>query len=426
MLCLDDDKWQIMLTLSDYFPKNTEYFYSYPVGDTFYFYNAGDPVDDELISARLLVCAGEDIKVVVYNSILKDGSLKLLRENSDISFVGEDQIIPLPETINEDVLGNERNEVITEALLERTSSGNLIMAQPILDERLINDYQIDPKLSIWLNDKKNLDQYVPASLLPKRYAEFVNGKDLFDSKIKLPIPCVVKISAISSGEGIRLCLTREALEQAKVDFKERTGTLFVEEHISYTHNIGFQFGIPFNKPRFFPSHIIGYNHQVTAADGEFLGGFIYAKEWDAKIEEVKTVLETEILPKIQEKDWYGVGSFDVLIDAEGKFYIIDSNFRTTGMTAYVLLTKNNQIGKSMISFTATFKGTEKEFIKRVLSLNHGKKKILTIISLTKKDDEYRFNAALLFDQRKELPALALKLTDQGVKSVVLEMLKKEA
>jgi hypothetical protein len=57
-----------MLTLSNYFPKNTEYFYSYPLGDTIFFYNAGDPVADELISARLLACAGKRVNVVVYHS----------------------------------------------------------------------------------------------------------------------------------------------------------------------------------------------------------------------------------------------------------------------------------------------------------------------------------------------------------------------
>ena len=78
-----------MLTLSEYFPKNTEYFYSYPIGDTLHFYNAGDPINEELISARLLACVGEDIKVIIYDSTLKDGSLDLLRKYSDIPFVKE-------------------------------------------------------------------------------------------------------------------------------------------------------------------------------------------------------------------------------------------------------------------------------------------------------------------------------------------------
>jgi hypothetical protein len=411
-----------MLTLSDYFPEGTEYFYSYPAGDTFHFYNNSDPIGEELISARLLVCAGEHVKVVVYNSVLRNGALDLLRKNSDVSFIPEGQIIVLPANINDEVLGTERNELITEALFRQTSPHKLLMAQPILDDRLIDDYQIDPKLSIWLNDKKNLDQYVSPEFLPERYARFINGQDFFNSKIEIPVPCVVKLSASTSAEGTRLCSTKEDVENAKIDFKERSGTLFVEQFISYIYNIGFQFGIPFNKKS--PPHIIGYNHQVTAKTGEFLGGFIFKGEKDEKIEHIKNIIEKEILPKIQDMGWYGVGGFDVLITSEGKSYIIDTNFRTTGMTPYIFLTRNDSISKSMVSFTATFEGSEEEFIEKIISLNKGANKMLTIISLTKKNNWYRFNAALLFDQKQELSRLASMLTERGVKSRVLEMLKK--
>ncbi len=412
-----------MLTLSDYFPKNTQYFYSYPIGDTFYHFNNGNPVDEELISARLLVCAGENVKIVVYKSTLKDKLLDLLEENSDLSFIPTERIIVLPDNIDERVLGNQRNELITEALVRQTSPGNLIMAQPILDDRLMDDYQIDPKLSIWLNDKKNLEEYVDHTLLPQRYARFVNGKEFFDSKVDTPLPCVVKVSSSSTGDGVRLCKNFEDLKQAKIGLKNIKGGIFIEKYIPYVHNIGFQFGIPFNKPLFFQPHIIGYNHQITTPEGVFLGGFIFKKEWDEKIEQIRAIIDKKILPKIQAMGWYGIGGFDVLIDSEGKFYIIDSNFRTTGMTAYVFLTENNIVSKSMVSFTATFKGSKREFVDKVLTLNKGKKKILTIISLIKKDDEYKFNAALLFDKKEELPGLALKLTNLAVKSEVLEMLK---
>ena len=410
-----------MLTLSDYLPEGTEYFYSYPLGDTIFFYNAGDPVADELISARLLACAGEHVKVVVYNSTLKHNSLELLRKNSDVPFISKKQIITLPPAINEKTPAFKKNELITEALVKQTSNRKFIMAQPMLDDRLMNGYQIDPKLSIWLNDKKNLDQYVAPEFLPKRHAQFRNGEDFFNSTVKIPVPCVVKISASSSGEGIRICLNSVDFKKAKKDFKKRAGTLFVEEYISYIHNIGFQFGIPANKKK--PPHIIGYNHQVTAADGEFLGGFIFKEEKVKKIEKVKKFITREILPKIREMGWYGVGGLDVLLTSDGKFYIIDSNFRTTGMTAYIFLTRNKLITKSMVSFTATFRGSKEEFEKKVLSINQGKDKMLVIVSVSKKGNEYRFNGALLFDKREEVPKLSVELIERGIKSEVLQILR---
>ena len=410
-----------MLTLSNYFPKDTEYFYSYPLGDTIFFYNAGDPVADELISARLLACAGKRIKVVVYNSTIKQKSLELLRENSDIPFLPKKQIIVLPEIINERTPAIKKNELITEALIKQTTTRSLIMAQPIIDGRLVNEYQIDPKLSIWLNDKKNLDQYVAPGFLPKRYAQFRNGEDFFSSTEKIPVPCVVKISASSSGEGIRICLNRQDFKKAKKDFRKRAGTLFVEEYISYLYNFGFQFGIPFDKKK--KPHIIGYNHQVTAADGEFLGGFIFKGHKVKKVEKIKRFIVKEILPKIRAMGWYGVGGLDVLLTTQGKFYIIDSNFRTTGMTAYIFLTKNKLITKSMVSFTATFRGSQEEFEKKVLSLNKGADKKLVIVSLSKKGSEYRFNGALLFEKTEEVFKLAIDLIARGVKSEVLQILR---
>ncbi|MEI7709405.1 MAG: hypothetical protein WCI76_01685 [bacterium] len=411
---------QFMISLSDYLPKNTEYFYSYPLGDTIFFYNAGDPVADELISARLLACAGDQVKVVVYNSIVRHNSLDLLRKNSDISFIQKKQIIVLPPSINERTPELKKNELITEALVKLTSARNLIMAQPILDDRLVNEYQIDPKLSVWLNDKKNLNQYVDPQFLPKRYGEFRNGQDFFVSTEKIPTPCVVKISASSSGEGIRICLSQVDVKKAKKDFRKRAGTMFIEEYVSYVHNFGFQFGIPADKKK--SPHIIGYNHQVTAADGEFLGGFIF-KEKNRKTEKIKKFITKEILPKIQKMGWHGVGGLDVLLTAEGKFYIIDSNFRTTGMTAYIFLTKNKLITKSMVSFTATFRGSQEEFVKNVLSINKGKDKTLVIVSLSKKGNEYRFNGALLFDKREDVPKLAVSLIQRGIKSEILQILR---
>ncbi len=410
-----------MITLSDYLPKGTEYFYAYPLGDTAFFYNAGDPVADELISARLLACAGKNVKVVVYHSILRNKSLDLLRKNSDIPFIPKEQIIVLPSSINERTPGLKKNELITKALIKETSKRNLIMAQPIIDDRLLNDYQIDPKISIWLNDKKNLDQYVNPEFLPKRYAQFRNGQDFFDSTEKIPVPCVVKISASSSGEGIRICLNTIDFKKAKKDFKKRAGTIFVEKYISYLHNVGIQFGIPFDKKK--SPHIIGYNHQVTAADGEFLGGFIFKGDKNKKIKKIKELITHEILPKIQKMGWHGVGGLDVLLTADGKFYIIDSNFRTTGMTAYILLTRNKLITKSMVSFTATFRGSKEEFIEKVLSINQGKDKKLVLVSLSKKGNEYRFNGALLFDKREEVPMLAVDLIEKGIKSEVLQILR---
>jgi len=93
------------------------------------------------------------------------------------------------------------------------------------------------------------------------------------------------------------------------------------------------------------------------------------------------------------------------------------------MTAYIFLTKNKLITKSIVSFTATFRGTKEEFTDKVLSLNKGRDKVLTIVSLSKRKNEYRFNGALLFNKKEETLQLAASLIERGVKSEILRMLR---
>ena len=162
---------------------------------------------------------------------------------------------------------------------------------------------------------------------------------------------------------------------------------------------------------------------MTAADGEFLGGFIFKGYKVKKIEKIKRFIVREILPKIRAMGWYGVGGFDVLLTKQGKFFIIDSNFRTTGMTAYIMLTRNKLIAKSMVSFTATFRGSQAEFEENVLSINKGEDKKLVIVSLAKKGGEYRFNGALLFEDKEDVYELAIDLISRGIKSEVLQILR---
>jgi len=94
------------------------------------------------------------------------------------------------------------------------------------------------------------------------------------------------------------------------------------------------------------------------------------------------------------------------------------------MTAYIFLTKNKLITKSMVSFTATFRGSKEEFEEKVLSINKGEKKVLVIVSLSKKGNIYRFNAAMLFDKKRaDAPKIAADLIKRGIRSEVLQILR---
>ncbi len=407
-------------TLSRYFPEGTEYFYGYPAAEDSHFFNGVPPEIEELVAARPLVCAGPNVKTICFEAslepfvwgLMKDlGSMKAKKEN----------IIVLPKEINNTVTGAERNRLLRTALIELSSPGSLVMAQPFLDNRLKEKFRIPSHRSIWLNDKRNLTYYVPPQYLAKTYDEFLDGRCFEECLDQIALPCVVKVSSSSSGDGVRICHTKKQLEKAKDDFASLEGIILISELIKSVRNFGVQFGIPEDKD--LPPEIIMWHEQLTNENGVFMGGIIeLGIEKTPLIKSMEKVILEKVLPEVRRRGWYGVGGFDVLMDKDEQFYIIDPNFRMTGMTVYDLLTRSGDIQKSSLSFMGTFEGSQKEFEKTMLALatvGNSKQK-LHLTTLTEHKGLFRFNAALLFDEQKDIPKLAQEVLKKKVQSSVLE------
>jgi len=407
------------ISLSTYFPADTEYFYSYPSGDSSYFRNNAEPYKEELIAARLLSCQGNAVKSIVFAPTVQSRTWGILQHEAGLPCPSLDKVIMLPKYAVTDLQGPERVAVLSKALKEVATPGKLVMAQPYLDPELAEYYQISPELIRWLNDKKNLPTLVPEQYLPERYAEFPDGKSFVQSTQEYPHPCVIKVSASSSGNGVYLCKTEADIRKAKIALKKMKATICVEEFIFELRNFGVQFGIPYDPNK--PIDIIGFNEQMTSEDGTFLGGKIDYPDLYPELSAIYATLKEEILPKVRQLGWYGIGGFDVLVDARGKYYFIDGNFRATGMSAAIFLTKNNLIKTPLISFTGSFKGSEKMLRKHILPHISGgnAEEILTFISLVKKKDTYYFNAALHFTSAMDLYERALYLLTLGVESQLL-------
>ncbi len=406
-------------TLSNYYPENTEYFYSYPAGGDSNFFNNVDPTVEELVAARLLVCAGEFIKVVVFAATQNEQLMQFMRNDLGVSLIDPKNIITLPKEITASICGVNRNELVKKALKNITKFGQLIMAQPFLQNDLKKHYQIDPETSIWLNDKHNMPEYISEQYLPKRYATFTNGEAFCSSDQTFPIPCVIKISSSSSGDGVWICHDVSQFAEAKAKVSELNTTIYVEQYIDIVKNFGVQFGIPADQSK--PIDIIGYDEQQTTDQGEFLGGLINPHQQYPVLDEVYQLLLEDVLPKIREKGWYGIGGFDVLIDANDSFYIVDSNFRATGLTPYFFLVKNKIIKNAMISFAGTFCGTINDLKERIapFAKQGAEEQILQVVSLTQDDRLFRINGAVLFDNNESLMSNARRLLDLGIDSSVL-------
>lgn len=409
----------MVLSLSKFFPKNTEYFYSFPAGEDSSFFNKVPAWKEELVAMRPLVCAGDTLKVVTFNATQSD-TIKRITTELGLPTVPPNNIIVLPPQISAKIHGKKRNNLIKSALKKQVKRKSLVMAQPLLDKDIDHLYQSDPELTVWFNDKKNMPEYVDNKFLPKRLLTFKNGKDFNNEKNEITVPCVVKVSSSSSGDGVRICRKLTDIKKAKKDFAKIKGSIFIEEFIVAVYNLGVQFGISHDKKK--PIEIIGYNQQLVSGGGEYLGAIIDLHAKITVLKDIYKVLLKNILPEVRKRGWYGVGGFDVLVDKNNNLYFIDSNFRMTAMTSYLCLIKNGIIKKSVACFTGIFKGSEKKFRETVfpLAMKSSKDKILQITAISEVDGCYHFNAALFFDEIKDIPKLAAKLLNKGIGSNVLE------
>ena len=405
-------------SLSRYFPKSTEYFYGYPAEEDSHFFNGVPPEIEELVAARPLICAGPNVKVFCFRNTLSEPGWSILRNELKTVSIKENQIITFPKSINPRIYGPERNKKLKQALARRATPGKLVMAQPYLSPRLKTHYQIPSNRIIWLNDKKNLSSYIPAKYLPKIYDEFLDGKCFKEAQYKIPLPCVIKVSSSSSGDGVRICKTEKDLRRAKRNFAKLEGIILATEFIEAKRNLGVQFGIPADPEK--PIEVINWHEQLVNKKGQFMGGII--ENCQNKFKNLEKILLTKILPEIRKKGWYGIGGFDILITQNSRFCFIDPNFRMTGMTVYDCLTRNKVIKKSCLVFTGMFRGTAKEFRKKIVPIakKDDLNQILYITTLIKHGKIFRFNAALLFENRKEIPKLIKKVLSKGVISSILQ------
>lgn len=412
------------ISLSRYFPEGTQYFYGYPAGHNSRFFNCCPPVVEELVAARTLVCAGASVYPIVFSAAAESGIFSLLRDELGVSIADDGHILRMPAIIGPEIEGNQRNTLVKEALLSLTDHGALVMAQPYDDVILNNRFQFPSDLTIWLNDKVHLRYIVPSEYLPDRYAVFINGADFAQYAQKLPLPCVVKVSSSSSGNGIRICRTRRQLLNTQREFSMIRSSILVQEYIAVTRNFGIQFGIP--SDRRFPVEIIGVSEQLTTSEGEFIGGIVDPDRLMPEIDGVNDLLLQVVLPSVRDRGWHGVGGFDVLVGRNNRFYITDPNFRMTGMTPYLCEARNGRIRKRMISFNGAFRG-DMASLRRVIvpfAVEGHPDQLLHLIALTRHRDTFHMSGAMLFDEDAEVAPYAARLLRLGFESKVFKKLQK--
>lgn len=409
-------------SLSNYFPEGTQFYYGYPAGEDSGFLNKVTPAVEELVAARANSCAGKHVSVINFAATTSQVVPFQILNDFAVPQISAKQSIILPKEIDLSLEGEKRNKAVKKALKKQIKPGFLVMAQPYTDSDLANLYQIPAETTAWLNDKSNMSSYINADMLPKRYQVFASGAEFYGAYETLPLPAVVKASLSSSGDGVCLCFTKEDMKEAAEKFVHLKGNILVEQYIKVVTNYGVHFGIPHNKKA--KISIIGVNEQLTTEKGEFIGGIIRSSIIPRELQKAVKHLEYDILPKVREKGWYGIGGFDVLVDEDGNPYFIDSNFRMTGMSAYHFLLANKVLERPIAAFSGQFVGSAEELQEKLYSYasKHANDKFLQLITISKHEDTWRFNGTISFITQEDLRERAKLILEAGVTSQALSFL----
>jgi hypothetical protein len=413
------------VSLSTYFPAYTQYFYGYPAGEDSGFINWASPSVEELVAARAFSCAGQQVSVVGFAATSQPVISHHLLKEFAIPQVDADKLTLLPEEIDSNVRGAERNELVKDALTKAVPRQSLVMAQPFTSDDVVDLYQIPPKLIRYLNDKSHMNEYIPADLLPKRHGSHPDGAAFALEADKYQLPFVVKAASSSAGDGVYMCVNSDNVRQAVDELRKINGMILVEEFIEVRKNYAVHFGIP--SVQELPIDIIGVNEQLTTPDGAFIGGIIESAKPPAELHDIVEQLRDKILPRIRSFGWYGVGGFDILADANGGFYFIDCNFRMTGMTAYHFLVANDTVTPPLLSFAGSLKCSQTSLEDTLLPYagRHAKPQIMQLIALSRHDDCWNFNGAVFFNDPGELLKRIQTILGLGVTSDALEQIARE-
>lgn len=201
--------------------------------------------------------------------------------------------------------------------------------------RALDACLVDSRLYGWLNDKTNLEFLCPAPYLPRReiYSRMAAAR-LKTSDLDYPFYVKGAVAgANGAGNDVRRCTNDEEFRAALAWFRDATGyqTLIIEQEIPFTATWCLNYAILDKSVRW-----LGGAEQLFAGPGHQSGNCIDPKRPPPA---PAVDIGLEIGAAAQAKGYRGLAGFDMCVDADGRVFFFDLNFRQAACTCLILLNR---------------------------------------------------------------------------------------
>ena len=227
------------------------------------------------------------------------------------------------------------------------TSGYKVVVQHVYPEGVIaeKDFWVKRQLLSYLNNKANLAELVPTANMASR--ELMKPEAFFGNGAGRRLPIVLKVCtdySTGGGADVAICRTAEELSIAKERF--RGCELLVAEKLEeFVRNLCVNYAVL----RDGSIRLLGFGEQDVDEMGRYRGNWFWPG-WSVPAEVVE--LGTKIVKQAATSGYRGIAGIDILKSKDGRWVVLDLNFRTNGSTTPVLLAPTvwHQLGPCYLHF----------------------------------------------------------------------------
>lgn len=188
---------------------------------------------------------------------------------------------------------------------------------------------IAPSILSFVNNKANLERFVPCGNIPSRNILFAKQISCVDRSWSLPV--VIKaVTDETNGGGVDVRICRDGNDiQRAAEYFTGCRCVVVEEYLDIRRNLCLHYCVTKDGV----IDYLGFAEQVSDEQGIYQGNWIEVGD-ECPIEAVE--VGKSIVRAAYECGYYGVLGMDMAVLEDGHFKVFDLNFRGNGSTPAVL------------------------------------------------------------------------------------------